>query len=194
MKKVSHTPLSDLPWHRRLEARVASALGLLVAVALGAVLVATLGVVSSQSRDRVAADLDVAQTAFHRLLDLRIASAVDVVSMAVQAPAFRARLAEAAPSGEPTSMNALAETQRGQLQAAFTIVSRGDGTWLGAAGWKQDAGGVDVVRNAQATAQRGKATGALVQEGEALHVVVSVPVRDRDTVFGTVTAGYRLTD
>ena len=40
----------DLPWHQRLEARVALALGLLVAVALGAVLLATLRVVSSQSR------------------------------------------------------------------------------------------------------------------------------------------------
>lgn len=192
---AAHPPHSDLPWHRRLEARVASALGLLVAVALGAVLVATLVVVSSQSRDRVAADLDVAKTAFHRLLDLRIASAVDVVSMAMQAPAFRARLAEAAASGGRTSMSALAETEREQLKAGFTIVSRGDGAWLGTAGWDKDSGdGLDVVRNAQAAAQRGTPTGALVQEGDALHLVVAVPVRERDTVLGTLTAGYRLTD
>mgnify|MGYP000423281870 CR=1 FL=1 len=45
-----------LSWHRRLEARVAAALGLLVAVALGAVIAATVGVLSAQSRERVAGD------------------------------------------------------------------------------------------------------------------------------------------
>ncbi len=166
----------ELPWHQRLEARVASALGLLVAVALGAVLFATLGVVSSQSRARVAADLEVAQTAFHRLLDLRIRAAIDVVAIAVQTPAS-------------------AETQRAQLQAAFTMVSRADGTWSGTAGWTDRSGsGLPVVRNAQSAALRGQPTGALVQDDDRLFLVVAVPVRDGDRVSGAVTAGYRLTD
>ncbi|MCC6990244.1 MAG: hypothetical protein IT181_14660, partial [Acidobacteria bacterium] len=182
---------SDLPWHQRLEARVASALGLLVAVALGAVLFATLGVVSSQSRDRVAADLVVAQTAFHRLLALRLRAAIDVVAIAVDAPAFRDRVGDAA--GDVAS--ALAETQRGQLQAAFAVTSRADGTWTGAAGWADRSGsGLPVVRNAQSLALRGQATGALVQDADRLFLVVSVPVRDRDRVAGTFTAGYPLTD
>ena len=182
---------SDLPWHQRLEARVASALGLLVAVALGAVLFATLGVVSSQSRDRVAADLVVAQTAFHRLLALRLRAAIDVVAIAVDAPAFRDRVGEAA--GDVAS--ALAETQRGQLQAAFAVTSRADGTWTGAAGWADRSGsGLPVVRSAQSLALRGQATGALVQDADRLFLVVSVPVRDRDRVAGTFTAGYPLTD
>ncbi len=181
---------SDLPWHQRLEARVASALGLLVAVALGAVLFATLGVVSSQSRDRVAADLEVAQTAFHRLLALRIRAAIDVVDVAVQAPAFRDRASET-----PGAATALAEGQRGPLQAAFTIVSRADGSWTGTAGWADHSGsGLPVVRNAQTRALRGQPTGALVQDDSRLFLAVSVPVRDGERVAGTFTAGYPLTD
>ncbi len=179
---------SDLPWHQRLEARVASALGLLVAVALGAVLFATLGVVSSQSRDRVAADLEVAQTAFDRLLDLRLRAAMDVVTMAVRAPAARDRAGDAASAGD-------AERQRRQLQAAFAVTSRADGTWTGTAGWADRSGsGAPVVRNAQTRALRGQPTGALVQDNDRLFLTVSVPVHDGSRVAGTLTAGYPLTD
>ncbi len=192
---VPHQPPSDLPWHRRLEARVASALGLLVAVALGAVLVATLGVVSSQSRDRVAADLEVAQTAFHRLLELRIGAARDLVAMAAQAPAFHARLADPRQPGDRAAMTALAESHRVDLQAAFAIVNGDDGTWVGTAGWRDRAGtAVTVVRNAQTAALRGQATGALAQDEDQLFLVVSVPVTERRTVLGVLTAGYLLTD
>ena len=67
MTPATFTPV-ELPWHQRLEARVASALGLLVAVALGAVLPVTLSVVSAQSRERVAADLEVAISDERQLL------------------------------------------------------------------------------------------------------------------------------
>ena len=185
----------DLPWHQRLEARVALALGLLVAVALGAVLLATLRVVSSQSRGRVADDLTVAHTAFHRLLDLRISSAIDVVAMAAETPGFQARLADPRFARDRGGMNALADAHRAQFRAAFTIVSRNDGTWLGAAGWKDGTGsGINVVRNAQSKALHGEATGALVPDGDGLFLVVSVPVRERERTLGTLTAGYRLTD
>ena len=52
-------------WHRRLEARVAPPLGLLIVVVLGAVLAITTRLVSAQSRDRASAELEAARAAFH---------------------------------------------------------------------------------------------------------------------------------
>ena len=48
--------MPPLPWHRRLEARVALLLGLLVASALTAVLTFTIGLVSRESRTRAVGD------------------------------------------------------------------------------------------------------------------------------------------
>ena len=185
----------ELPWHQRLEARVASALGLLVAVALGAVLLVTASVVSGQSRDRVAVELEVARTAFYSLLDLRISAAIDVAELVTQLPPFRAQLAERRFSSDRTALNAVAETQRAQMGAAFAIVSRPDGGWLGSAKWVDEAGaGVNVVRDAQHAAAGGRPTGALVQDRGQLFLVVAVPVRVGTDILGALTAGYRLTD
>ena len=185
----------DLPWHQRLEARVALALGLLVAVALGAVLLVTLSVVSAQSRQRVAVELAVARTAVYHLIDIRIAAASDVAALVTQLPAFRAHLADARLSGDRAAMNAMAAAHRAQMQAAFAIVSRADGTWLGSAGWNDAAGtGDNVVRDAQRAARAGRASGALVQDGARLFLAVAVPARAGDQVLGTLTVGYPLTD
>ena len=185
----------ELPWHQRLEARVASALGLLVAVALGAVLLVTASVVSGQSRDRVAVELEVARTAFYSLIDLRIAAAIDVAELVTQLPPFRAQLAERRFSSDRTALDAVAAAQRAQMQAAFAIVSRPDGAWLGSAGWVDATGaGVNVVRDAQHAAVDGRPTGALVQDQGQLFLVVAVPVRVGKDILGALTAGYRLTD
>ena len=70
-----------IPWHRRLEARVAVALALLVASALGALLFITTQLVSTQSRARAADGLGVARTAFASLLENRAASAIALTTL-----------------------------------------------------------------------------------------------------------------
>ena len=183
---------SELPWHQRLEARVASALGLLVAVALGAVLLATLGVVSSQSRNRVAADLEVAQTAVHRLLAQRLRAATDVAALAARTPAVRDRFGAGA-AGKPAP--AASDTAGRPLSGAFMVFSRADGTWIGETGWDDRTGsGLPVVRSAQAAALRGQPASALVQIDDRLFLAVSVPVREGEAVVGTFTTGHLLTD
>ncbi|MGE4222345.1 MAG: putative bifunctional diguanylate cyclase/phosphodiesterase [Vicinamibacterales bacterium] len=182
-----------LPWHARLEARVALALGLLVAVALGAVLVVTAGVVAAQSRDRVAADLDVAKTAVYTLLDQRLDAAIDEATLVTQLPVFRAQLAGGL--RDRAALDAMSERHRRQMAADFTIVAAADGSWLGTAGWTDaSGGGRNVVRDAQHAARGGRAAGALVQDGPRLFLAVAVPARDADAVVGTLTAGYLLTD
>jgi len=183
----------ELPWHVRLEARVASALGLLVAVALGAVLLVTAGVVSSQSRDRVAADLEVARTAIYALLDQRLDAAIDEAALVTQLPAFRAQLAGGL--RDRAALDAMSERHRRQMEADFAIVAAADGSWLGTAGWTDaSGGGRNVVRDAQHAARGGRAAGALVPDGARLFLAVSVPARDADAVIGTLTSGYLLTD
>ena len=88
------TPI-HLPWHRRLEARVAIAVTLLVAAALSAVLVYTIRLVSAQSRERATAELESARTAFYSLLEARVASASALTVLVTQLPVFRAHLTEA---------------------------------------------------------------------------------------------------
>jgi diguanylate cyclase (GGDEF)-like protein len=186
---------ATLPWHLRLEARVASALGLLVAVALGAVLLVTLGLVSAQSRDKVAADLEVARTAVYTLIQQRIASAINEASLATQLPAFRAPLVERWQARDRRAMDALAEAQRKRMGAAFTIIAFADGDWVGSAGGVDPAGsGRNVVRDAQHAANGGRATGAMVQYDSRLFVAVAVPARVGEEVAGTLTVGYQLTD
>ena len=150
---------------------------------------------SGQSRDRVAADLEVARTAFYTLLELRIASAIDEATLITQLPAFHGRLADRYGARDRAAMDAVAGAYRTQMRADFVIVSAADGAWLGSAGWKDTSGaGLNVVRDAQHTARGGRPTGALVQEQTRLYVVVSVPAQAGDDVVGTLTAGYRLTD
>jgi predicted signal transduction protein with EAL and GGDEF domain len=188
-------PAAQLPWHGRLEARVAAALGLLVAVALGAVLVVTVGVLGAESRDRVASDLDVAGRSFHELLRQRLATAADVASLVTQLPAFRLHAIERPSVTSAPALRALAETQRRELNAAFVIVARPDGAWLAQAGWNDPAGaGVNVVRDAQHAASQGRTGTALAQDGDRLYLAVSVPARDGDRVAATLTVGHHLTD
>ena len=69
MGHVPHSPSTALPWHGRLEARVALALALLVAGALGAMLFITIQLVSTQSRTRAEGEIDVARAAFSSLME-----------------------------------------------------------------------------------------------------------------------------
>ncbi|PYR14288.1 MAG: hypothetical protein DMG00_04100, partial [Acidobacteria bacterium] len=62
---------STVRWYRRLGARVAVGLTLLIGLSLGSVLVATTRVVRSRSLSRASEELEVARSAFYRLVDAR---------------------------------------------------------------------------------------------------------------------------
>ncbi|MEZ5415934.1 MAG: EAL domain-containing protein [Vicinamibacterales bacterium] len=194
MTAASSTP-RDLPWHRRLEARVAVSLGLLVAVTLVAVLAATVGLVSSQSRDRVAADLTVAGAGFRDLVQHRLDAAGDLAGLLTRLPAFRALVVErAVPTASP-ALSVLLDRQRQERDVAFLVVARPDGTWIGHSGWGDQARiGVNVVRDAQHRAARGRMSGALVSDGQTLFLTVAVPAFQEGRVAATLTMGVPLTD
>ena len=189
------TPV-ELPWHQRLEARVASALGLLVAVALGAVLLVTLSVVSAQSRDRVAAELEVARTAFYTLLDIRIASADRCGGS--WSPSCRRSARTSPTAGSPAiarRMNALADGPPRADAGGASPSSRGPMAPGSAApaGPTPSGTGANVVRDAQHAARGGRAQrGAGARTATGCSWSSSVPARARRRPsLGTLTVGYR---
>ena len=79
-----------IAWHRRMEARVAAGVTLLVAAAIAAVLVAATQVVTSRSAAQAEDDLAAARTAFRQLLDTRARSAQTLARLVTTLPVFRA--------------------------------------------------------------------------------------------------------
>jgi predicted signal transduction protein with EAL and GGDEF domain len=184
-----------LPWHRRLEARVAVALTLLVAGAVAAVLAFTLRLVSDQSRDRAIVELEAARGAFESLLQNRASTSGAQTLLVTELPVFRAHLTETSLAADHATIDAMADGYRRQLDADFAIVSDAAGAWLASPGWPDADGEAPVELTTLVTSARsGTRANSLVERGGSLYLVVSVPARFADEVLGTLTAGYRLTD
>lgn len=98
-----------LQWHRRLEARVAAALGVIVAGALGVALTVTIETVSTQSRARAADELEVARTAFYNQLETRTASAIAASQLVTELPVFRAHFTDARLAADRETIEAMAD-------------------------------------------------------------------------------------
>src|SRR5688572_27861496 len=127
--------IDRVPWHRRLEARVIFSVILLVALSLGAILVATTRAVTVRSLDRLAADLENARIAFHRLVSDRAEFASAQSALVTALPVFRAHLTDTRLAEDVATLEAMAEHYRQQLKATFAIVGDRDGKWTAASGW-----------------------------------------------------------
>ena len=195
MAEVPPSRTADLPWHGRLETRVAVALAVLVAGALGAMLLITIQLVSTQSRTRAEDELDVARSAFSSLLESRETSSIALATLVTELPVFRAHLTDARLAQDRPTVDAMADGYRLQLDATFVVVTNADGTWLANPGWA-DAGtpAPAPLERLLDAARHGTSGAAIVGRGGELFLAVSVPARFADEVLGTLTTGYRLTD
>jgi predicted signal transduction protein with EAL and GGDEF domain len=180
-------------WHRRLDVHVAVAVAVIVAAAVGAVLYITGRLVSGESRDREAAELEAAREAFYRLMEDRAATAVALATLVTELPVFRAHLTDARLASDVSTLVAMADEYRQQLDAEFAVVSDGRGDWLANPGWRAGVAhhGLGAVIDA---ARRGTAGRDVIRHGNGLILVVSVPARFADELLGTLTLGYPLTD
>jgi len=181
-----------IPWHRRLEARVAVALALLVASALGALLFITTQLVSTQSRARAADELGVARTAFASLLENRAASAIALTTLVTELPVFRAHLTDARLASDRPTVQAMADGYRRQLEADFAVVTNGQGTWLASPGLP--TAGPHALGALVDDATTGTSAAEILVLDRNLFLVVSAPARFSDEIIGTLTVGFRLTD
>ena len=184
-----------LPWHRRLDARVALALAMLVAGALGAMFLITTQLVSTQSRSRAEDELDIARAAFASLMENRAASSTALATLVTELPVFRAHLTDARLAADRPTIDAMADGYRRQLDAHFVVVTNSEGTWLASPGWGEDGGPPPAALGGLLeAASNGTAASRIIERRHELFLAVSVPARFADEVLGTLTAGYRLTD
>lgn len=182
-------------WGSRLEARLALTLALLLTIGLALTFVVTTSVVSSQSRDRAARELEVARSSFHAQLDERVRSATSEAELVTQLPVFRAHLTDSQLTEDRATIEAMATGYREQLQAQFVVVTRQGGAWAAHPGWQGDpASAGSRVQAAVQAALDGRRVGAIVEHDGGLYLTVSVPARFADEVLGSLTLGYTLTD
>ena len=189
------TPSQSLPpvrWYRRLGARVAVALTLLIGLSLGAVLVATTRVVRARSISHASEELEVARSAFYRLVDARAASASEVTRLITELPVFRAHMSDARLARDPATIGQMADDYREQLNAQFSIVTDGHGVWLGRPGWTGRA--TPALASSIDAASRGDSDRTVLSIDDRLYLVVSEPARFADEILGTMTVGFSLDD
>ena len=99
-------PPPVIPWHRRLEARLALSVGLLVAVSLGAALTMATRVAMSRSLMRASESMHAAQTAFERLVETRAEAAAAHTRLIIGLPVFRSHITEASWDSAPCAARA----------------------------------------------------------------------------------------
>ena len=171
------------------------ALALLVAVALGAMLLITIRLVSTQSRTRAEEELDVARAAFSTLMEHRAASSIALATLVTELPVFRAHLTDARLAGDRPSIEAMADGYRRQLDAHFVVITNAEGNWLASPGWPETGTSPpeDLGRLLD-VARQGTSGSTIVGRDNELFLAVSAPARFADEVLGTLTTGYHLTD
>jgi PAS domain S-box-containing protein len=182
-----------IPWHRRLEARLAVIVALLVAVSLGAALTMATRVATSRSLARASENMHATQTAFERLVETRAEAAAAQTRLITALPVFRSHITEVSLASDAAEMDVMAEDYRQQLKARFIIVTNRRGAWLANPGWP--GGEVDpVVADGIRAAMAGHPNHANAAIGGALFLVVSEPARFAEEILGTITVGSLIDD
>ena len=166
---------------------------LLIGLSLGAVLLATTRVVTTRSLNRAAEELEVARSAFYRLIDARAESAGTLTRLITELPVFRAHLSDARLAHDADTMREMADTYRRQLSAQFSIVTNGRGVWLGSPGWTARQPPPALLSSID-TSSRGDADRRILSIDDRLYLVVSEPARFAEEILGTMTVGYALDD
>lgn len=194
--RVVSLTAADAPadWTSRLEARVVIGAALLITAALATVLAVTTTVVSSQSRERAARELDVARSVFQQLLDERLRAALRTSRLITELPVFRAHLLDSTLADDGETLTAMADGYRRQLGAEFAVVVRRTGAWAAHPGWSGAPQIHGPVHDVAVRALAGDDTGELVVVGQALFLVSAVPARFADEILGALVIGYRLDD
>jgi PAS domain S-box-containing protein len=192
------TPLSldrsPVPWHRRLETLVAGAIALLIAVALGAVLLATTRLVTDRSLGRGSEDLAVARAAFSRLMVVRAQAVAAQVRLITAQAIFRSLLTEKPTAVDVGIMGTLADEFPRQLNAEFCIVTDRHGVWMAMPGWGDRGPSPPSLQSSIRSALQGDPQSTIVQIAGRLFLVVSEPARFAADTLGTMTVGLALDD
>ena len=177
-----------------MEAHVALGITLLVALSLGAVLVATSRVVTNHSLRRASDDVEAARSTFDQLLQTRVQSVVALTQLVTTLPVFRAHMADARIVGDIATMNVMAEDYRTRLGATFCLVSDAAGNLIATAGVPEHDEQPNALRASVAAAAAGHSHAGVISNGSRAFLVVSEPARFADEVVGSMTIGFVVDD
>src|SRR5262245_41946888 len=150
-------------------------MGVVIAAALGAVLIATTRLVTNQSLRRGFEDLAVARSAFSRLMAARADATAMQVRLITTQPIFRARLADTPDTEDLAILRTMADEYPRQLQASFSIVTDRHATWLAAPGWPAGGPPSSSLQSAIRAAVDGQPQSAIVPIQGGLFLVVAEP-------------------
>ena len=184
-----------LPWHRRLEARVAFGVTVLVTAALGAVIFATSRIVEGNALTTAQSDLDATRVAFYHLIDSRSRFAASQLRLVAELPVFRAYLQEPLLTSDRENISKMADDYRRSMGADFVVVTNAAARWLVSPGWDSDtAAPPERMLAGIEGARSGIASSAIVAHRNQLFLSVSQPALFADEVLATIRAGFRLDD
>jgi signal transduction histidine kinase/CheY-like chemotaxis protein len=183
-----------IPWHRRLEARVALGVSAVVGMALLAVLLATGRIVRTNALARAADDLQAARVAFHHLVDGRAEFAASQLRLIAELPVFRAHLTDSRLAADRATVESMAEGYRSSLKAHFTVVTDQAGNWIARPGWTSGSAVPPELARGITDARAGRSSRAIATVDDRLYLVVTEPATFADEVLATLTAGYQLDD
>jgi signal transduction histidine kinase len=177
-----------------MEAHVAIGVTVLVGLSLGAIVLAATRVVSTRSMSRASQDLTATRRSFDALLESRAQSVAALTQLVTTLPVFRAHLSDSRLSSDSATMDAMAESYRQQLRAAFVIVVDASGRWISSPGWIHERRRDESLRGHLATVLDGMPRRDLVANGNQLFLAVSEPARFADETLGAMAVGYPLDD
>jgi diguanylate cyclase (GGDEF)-like protein len=173
---------------------VIAGISVLVALSLGAVLLATARAVTSRSLERTSTDLDAARNAFYRLTDDRAEFASAQAALVTALPVFRAHMTDSQLSEDAATLDAMGDEYRRQLKADFCIVADRRGRWTSSPGWPAGSNPSEAVRTSITEATAGRPHRAIAALGDRLFLIVSEPARFAEETLGTLTVGLALDD
>ena len=173
---------------------MAAAIALLIAVALGVVLVTTTRAVAARSAVRESEEMAVARSAFQKVVESRAESAAAQVRLITELPIFRQFMGDEPVASDAETLRTMADTYRGQLGAQFAIVTDRNGKWVATPGWQESHATPVTLRSAVSSAVNGRAQSTMMVIGERLFLVVAEPARFAEETLGSMTVGFALDD
>jgi putative nucleotidyltransferase with HDIG domain len=186
---------SQIPWHRRLEARVLFGVVAVVLLSLFAVLFAARQRVTANSMKRSRSDLVAARAAFRHLIRDRADFSSAQSRLITELPIFRALLSSPDAARDAATVSGMALHYRDRLKADFCLVTDETGRRTGDAGVPRGGNLPSDMAEGIKSALKGKPSQTLSFLGGALYLVVTEPALfGEDEVLGTLTSGYRLGD
>jgi diguanylate cyclase (GGDEF)-like protein len=177
-----------------MEAHVALGVSLLVALSLGAVLLATTRAVTSESRGRAASDLEAGRASLERLLEARAESSAALTRLITELPVFRAHVSDPRVVRDAHTMDEMTDRYRRQLGAAFCVVTDRNGESISRPGWPEARASPASLDEAIAASLDGSAQRRIVTMGHQLFLVVIEPIRFADEVLGAMAVAHALDD